>query len=243
MRDQIESLMEALARCWTGALREEMEPRLPPPFSLDPADASAPHPPAGVVWFRQEFSAGLSLLIGTSRSILVAVNQTEGSTDAFPEPLRAGLSLCANQLESRFGMSEAGEIASTDAPASLRSIAGDRLRWAGSEGTVWLAMEEASYAILEQVSTIGARPLSTSPQLDVLMGLELPVSISFGGVDMPLSDVLSLAPGSIVELNHRLNEPVDVMVNSTLVAQGQVVVVDGNYGVRVSKVFSRPLAH
>ncbi len=54
-----------------------------------------------------------------------------------------------------------------------------------------------------------------------------------------LEDVLKLASGSIVELNRSATDPVDVLVNDAVIARGEVVVVDGNYGIRVTEVVSR----
>ncbi|HOK44530.1 MAG TPA: flagellar motor switch protein FliN [Bryobacteraceae bacterium] len=79
----------------------------------------------------------------------------------------------------------------------------------------------------------------TPPTLDVLMEVDLPVSVSFGRAQLPLKDVLKLSVGSIVELNRTLNEPVEVIVNNCVVARGEVVVVEGNYGVRIQEIISR----
>jgi len=78
-----------------------------------------------------------------------------------------------------------------------------------------------------------------SRTLDLLLDVDLPVSISFGKTQLPLKDVIKLTTGSIVELNRGVNEPVEVLVNHTLVARGEVVVVDGNYGVRILEITSR----
>ena len=75
--------------------------------------------------------------------------------------------------------------------------------------------------------------------MDLLLDVELPVSISFGRTELPLKEVLKLTTGSIVELNRAVNEPVEILVNHCLVARGEVVVVDGNYGVRVQRIVSR----
>ena len=68
------------------------------------------------------------------------------------------------------------------------------------------------------------------------MDVELPVSISFGRTRIPLKDVLKLTTGSIVELNRGVGEPVEVLVNQSLIARGEVVVIDGNYGVRIQQI-------
>jgi len=75
--------------------------------------------------------------------------------------------------------------------------------------------------------------------MDLLLDVELPVSISFGKTQLALKDVLKLTTGSIVELNRGVNEPVEVLVNHCLVARGEVVVVEGNYGIRIQQISSR----
>ena len=78
-----------------------------------------------------------------------------------------------------------------------------------------------------------------SRNMDFLLEVELPVSISFGKVQIPMKDVLKLTTGSIVELNRGVNEQVEVLVNHCLIARGEVVVVDGNYGVRIQQIASK----
>jgi flagellar motor switch protein FliN/FliY len=78
-----------------------------------------------------------------------------------------------------------------------------------------------------------------SKTMDLLLDVELPVSISFGKAELPMRDVLKLTTGSIVELNRAINDPVEVLVNHFLIARGEVVVVDGNYGVRIQQIANR----
>jgi len=78
-----------------------------------------------------------------------------------------------------------------------------------------------------------------SKTLDLLLDVEMPVSVSFGRAELLLKDVLKLSTGSIVELNRTISEPVDVVVNNCVVARGEVVVIEGNYGVRISQIISR----
>jgi flagellar motor switch protein FliN/FliY len=77
------------------------------------------------------------------------------------------------------------------------------------------------------------------PTMDLLLDVELPVSVSFGKTEISMKDVLKLTTGSIVELNRGVNEPVEVLVNHCLIARGEVVVVEGNYGVRIQQIVSR----
>ena len=82
-------------------------------------------------------------------------------------------------------------------------------------------------------------PGAGSRTMDLLMDVDLPISISFGRTQMPMKDVLKLTTGSIVELNRGVNEQVEVLVNRCLIARGEVVVVEGNYGVRIQEIASR----
>jgi flagellar motor switch protein FliN/FliY len=78
-----------------------------------------------------------------------------------------------------------------------------------------------------------------SRTMDLLLDVDLPVSISFGRTRLPMKDVLKLTTGSIVELNRGVSDPVEVLVNQCLIARGEVVVVEGNYGVRIQEIASR----
>ena len=81
--------------------------------------------------------------------------------------------------------------------------------------------------------------MNDSKTFDLLLDVELPVSISFGGTELLLRDVLKLTTGSIVELNRSVTEPVELVVNNCVIARGEVVVIDGNFGVRIQHVISR----
>ena len=70
--------------------------------------------------------------------------------------------------------------------------------------------------------------------IEMLMDLELPVSVELGRVKMFVKDILELGPGAVVELNKFSGEPVDLFVNNKKFAEGEVVVVDQNFGVRIT---------
>lgn len=84
-----------------------------------------------------------------------------------------------------------------------------------------------------------ALPASGASKMDMLLDVELPVSVSFGRTQLALKDVIKLSTGSIIELNRTIAEPVEVIVNNCVVARGEVVVVEGNYGVRIQQIMSR----
>jgi flagellar motor switch protein FliN/FliY len=77
-----------------------------------------------------------------------------------------------------------------------------------------------------------------SRSIDILMDVKMPIAIELGRTEMPISEILSLGPGSVVELDKLAGEPVDLLVNGKIVARGEVVVVDENFGVRITMLMS-----
>lgn len=84
-----------------------------------------------------------------------------------------------------------------------------------------------------------ARTIPGSRTLDLLLEVELPVGVSFGRTQMRVKDAIKLTTGSIVELNRSVSAPVEIIVNNCVIARGEVVVVEGNYGVRIQEIVSR----
>ena len=78
----------------------------------------------------------------------------------------------------------------------------------------------------------------TGTNLDLLLDLELPVSVRFGHTELTLQTLTRLGPGSVIDLHRSADEPVEVLVSGKVIARGEVVVVEGNYGVRVTEVVS-----
>ena len=74
--------------------------------------------------------------------------------------------------------------------------------------------------------------------LDHFGGVSLRISVEVGSASIPLSEILGLAEGSVVELDRQANDVLDIFANGTLIAKGEVVTVDGRYGVRVTDVVS-----
>lgn len=75
--------------------------------------------------------------------------------------------------------------------------------------------------------------------IDLLAGLQMNVSVELGRTELTVAEVLGLGPGSVIELDRLAGEPVDILVNERLIARGEVVVVDENFGVRVVEVVRR----
>jgi len=77
---------------------------------------------------------------------------------------------------------------------------------------------------------------SDTSNIQRILDIELPLKVTFGATRRPLREVLQLAPGSRLELNNRAYEPVIVSVNNKVFGRGEVVVVDGHYGVRIQEI-------
>lgn len=85
----------------------------------------------------------------------------------------------------------------------------------------------------------GMAPGGGGGSIDLLYGVNLEVTVEIGRTRMPIRDVLALTAGSIVELDKLAGEKVDVLVNGHLIASGEVVVVEENFGVRITEVSAR----
>jgi flagellar motor switch protein FliN len=93
----------------------------------------------------------------------------------------------------------------------------------------------SSHLAGESAQSAGA---SSSPDynLDLVMDVELNVSLRFGNRQLSLREVLELESGSVVELDRLVDEPVELYLDGKLIARGEAVVVDGNYGLRVTEI-------
>jgi len=74
--------------------------------------------------------------------------------------------------------------------------------------------------------------------IELLLDVSVPVVARLGSTEMRIREILKLVPGSIVELNKLAGEPVDLYVRGKLFAEGEVVVVDENFGVRLTRILS-----
>jgi flagellar motor switch protein FliN/FliY len=74
------------------------------------------------------------------------------------------------------------------------------------------------------------------PNLDLLLEVSLNLTLRFGQRTLPLREILNLNTGAIVELDREVEEPADLLLGEKVIARGQVVIVDGNYGLRITEV-------
>jgi flagellar motor switch protein FliN/FliY len=86
---------------------------------------------------------------------------------------------------------------------------------------------------------MSAGSIQPGSALDLLLDIELPVTLRFGRTQMTLQEVTDLSTGSVIDFGQGEGEPVEVLVNGRVVARGEAVMVQGNYGVRISQIESR----
>jgi len=83
-------------------------------------------------------------------------------------------------------------------------------------------------------SQLASQGTDTSPHsLDLILDVTIELTVELGRKSMLIKDILGLGPGSIVELNKLAGEPVDLLVNNKLLARGEVVVINENFGIRI----------
>ena len=75
-------------------------------------------------------------------------------------------------------------------------------------------------------------------KFDLFINLELDVTLRFGGRNILLKEILELGAGSVLELDREIQDPADLVLDGKLIARGEVVVVNGNFGMRVTEVFT-----
>ncbi len=78
-----------------------------------------------------------------------------------------------------------------------------------------------------------------APELDVILDIPVSISMEVGNTQIPIRNLLQLNQGSVIELDRLAGEPLDVLVNGTLIAHGEVVMVNDKFGIRLTDVISQ----
>jgi flagellar motor switch protein FliN/FliY len=237
-------------------------PRQLTPAEIDPAGQE-------LLWWEQPLSLGPEgkIWVGAAasswREVGSRVLRGAGVDDATPEDIRSTYLEIVNQslsgLASAISARARKEVSCTEGHTAPPPAGPGWSAYAfeitvGEQGFPVLVAFARSVAHVADTATESPakaapqeRPRGASPaaqagsgtSMDLLLDVELPVSVSFGRAQLMLKDVIKLTTGSIVELNRALSEPVEVIVNNCVIARGEVVVVEGNYGVRIKQVISR----
>lgn len=213
---------------------------------------------SGAAWLTAATEAWISIGNRTLRAAGIEDGDAETSKSTFVEVLSQAFSMLSRSFSGRtnvdWNCTEGAE--STESPAPAWTVV--NLTFSdGAAESLYVAFDDAVLTDLSPAPRALAAPplpalarqstqtpavhpaVEKSKTLELLLDVELPVSVSFGRAQLPLKDVIKLTTGSIVELNRTISEPVEVIVNNCVIARGEVVVVEGNYGVRIQQVISR----
>lgn len=99
---------------------------------------------------------------------------------------------------------------------------------------------EASAAVLSELDSdaVAQAGLAGNPDLEVVLDIPVKIAMEVGSTQITIRNLLQLNQGSVIELERLAGEPLDVLVNGTLIAHGEVVVVNEKFGIRVTDVIS-----
>ena len=125
---------------------------------------------------------------------------------------------------------DGGDVEDEWAAAMQEAEAAEQDKSASSEVTT-PAMEEFE----EDVAPARGGP---APDLDVILDIPVTISMEVGNTQIPIRNLLQLNQGSVIELDRLAGEPLDVLVNGTLIAHGEVVMVNEKFGIRLTDVIS-----
>jgi flagellar motor switch protein FliN/FliY len=233
--------------------------------SLQAQTASQQAKPDDPLWFQQEFNPSEigSLFLGFSKATavqvghkLLAASGLEGEEDdtalgTLKEVLAQVSGALATSFSARTKKAvSAGTLAEKEPDSPSANNIAIQVNSSGKELAVVVVyfMPQLIHSLIESATTMERSPAVVPPSaptasntrnLDLLLDVEMPVSVSFGRAQLPLKDVIKLTAGSIVELDRAVSEPVEIIVNNAVIAHGEVVVVEGNFGVRITQIMSK----
>ena len=105
-----------------------------------------------------------------------------------------------------------------------------------------LADDNTDTAVLNELDSASGQssdiPISDNPDLEVVLDIPVKIAMEVGSTQITIRNLLQLNQGSVIELERLAGEPLDVLVNGTLIAHGEVVVVNEKFGIRVTDVIS-----
>lgn len=213
-----------------GNIRGTMKLILSEPEALQLSLVMTPYTAGSVPQLDDTQRAAVGELIKRAAAILTSTHSAQGvakleitsaATDnSEPDLICEGLSISAENFKPVtiiLGLS-------TDFAESLRNL--------GKENPAVTTTHKTSGA-----STMSAgQTAGPGSNLDLLFDVKLEATIRFGGRQLLLRDILSMSAGSVIELDRQVNEPAELLVAGRLVARGEVVVVDGKFGLRVTEL-------
>ena len=242
----LSGILDAFARALSQALSETGPEDIQLDWSLTPA---APSDAEIWTWWSGGLSThpGANFFIGAPEETWEKLGRGGPSENA-QENASALISRCfakavAEQFGNRAAAQDSGPSGApsadwTRASIEIRYSAG---QWPNAGCVLSPEFEEALSGLAKTAPAIVAASSPSSPAggpSDMLMHVQVPVSVSFGNTQIRMKDLLNLTAGSVVELDQALHDNVEVRVNDRVIARGEVVAVDGHYGVRVLELVS-----
>jgi len=208
---------------WIGQIETEIARELGQSVTAGPA-AEAPAAENSLTHLLEVPGARLHLTVdrGDAARFLAAARLIDSgqADDAMVSELWTGI---LASIAARLG----GKALGTESGEDLSSNAFS-LTVAGVTLAVGLSIEATPAA--------NAHAAEGSRNFDLLLEVELDAAVRFGSRELELRELLALGPGDVVELDRRLSDPVDLIVGDKIVARGEVVLVNGNFGLRVTEV-------
>ncbi len=185
-----------------------------------------------------------AVMEGIVQGICLAIGNVKNDT-----VVASGLSIRYQIFSFPPNLQKSEEVVRTQIAVTGEDINGTAIWLLDSEtahSILGMTIEEADTMPFQQVvggaadATAGRQlhPLEDANGLELLMDIPLEISVELGRVKMLVKDVVELGTGSIVEIDKAAGEPVDVMVNGRLVARGEVVVIEDNFGVRLTEILN-----
>jgi flagellar motor switch protein FliN/FliY len=185
---------------------------------------------AVVVSFVGEVSADLAVVLTDPEAMTVAAGP-DSALVSVGDVLRPALESAAGKL----GSGVLGDVATGDASALFADPDTKVFVLAGSGApTGWFAIR-----IRESGVVTGATPksqASVTSKLGRISNVEMALTVEIGRTRMSIRDLLSLEPGAVIELDRSAGAPADVLLNGRLIAHGEIVVIDQDYAVRITKI-------
>jgi flagellar motor switch protein FliN/FliY len=210
-------------------------------------------------WFELKVSGGRKGLaaIGLSDAAIALLTRQEPAEVAsgVPEAAVAVLQGFVKEVSTAAGTRLQEEMGQTSVQAKLSqtpfwpgSVVAIGATQSGSEDIVFLfrispelqagqQMESSpEETLMGESAASPSNTVSGDAQTSLLLGVELNLTLRFGQSVLSLKEILELGSGSIVELDRQVQEPADLLLGDKVIARGEVVVVDGNYGIRITEV-------
>ncbi|MCX2749021.1 flagellar motor switch protein FliN [Arthrobacter sp. MI7-26] len=228
---------------------ERLAAQLPTPAALHvsgivPSQAAAPYAPLAITaTFVGAMTADFALIL-VDRSFLAAAGGAlrgalPGGAVSAVDVLRPAM----EQAAEAFDAGVLGELREEDAAGLLsdshtavfelrQSLAGD-----GGQTFGWFAVRVREHGTVQDIPAARAGQTSTvSSRLGLISNVEMALTVEIGRTRMSVRDALALEPGKVIELDRSAGAPADVLLNGRLIAHGEVVVVDQDYAVRITRI-------